>query len=112
MAQPISEDMQLAAETVLQSSSVRRIKLECDDYDDVRNEYSTAMRKSLKPVGDAILAARPVQLPATIDATWTTIDNAGLNNSLLPPSMEYSVRGPGLCRVERRGATHDQRRSG
>jgi Alpha-2-macroglobulin family/A-macroglobulin TED domain/MG2 domain/Carboxypeptidase regulatory-like domain/A-macroglobulin receptor binding domain len=94
MARPVSEDLQLAAEAVLLSNSVRRIKLEYDDYDDVRSEYSSTMQKSLKPVGEAILASRPARIPATIDATQTAVNNAGLDNSLLldPWGTHYKVQ--------------------
>ena len=94
MALPVPEDLQLAAEAVLQSNSFRPIKFEYDDYDDVRNEYSTAMLKSLKPVGNSILAAHPARLPATIDTTRALVKAAGLDNSVLldPWSTQYKVQ--------------------
>lgn len=52
------------------------------------------MQKSLKRVGDAILAARPARFPATIDATQSAVNNTGLNNFLLldPWSTQYRVQ--------------------
>lgn len=94
MSQPISDDLQLVAEAAFQYNIPVELKVEAEDHDDVRNDLSALMQKQLKPVGDAILAARPARLPGTLDGVRTFANAATLDPaSLLDPwDTPYRVK--------------------
>ena len=93
-SQPIPDDLQLAAEAGLQYNIPFQLAIESEDYDDVRNDLNALMRKALKPVGDAILAARPVRLPATLDGVHAITIAANLDAAVLldPWDTPYRVQ--------------------
>jgi hypothetical protein len=70
-----------------------RLALESENYDDAQNEYEAGIKEQLEPVGDAILAARPAQRPATLDGVRAIADAAGLDPALLldPWETPYKV---------------------
>ena len=69
------------------------MNIESEDYDAARNEYTASIAKQLKPVGDAILVARPEQLPATLEGVRAIADAARLDPALLldPWETPYKV---------------------
>ena len=97
-SQPISDAMQLVAEAGLAFSHYlympTQIHIEQDDHSEVSNEYESMMQKALKPVGEAILAARPARLPATLDAIRNIASVARLDEALLldPWNTPYRVQ--------------------
>ena len=94
MSQPVSDDLQLIAEAGLQYSIPLQLKIESEDQDDVRNDYSSAMQKQLKAVGDAILAARPARLPGTLEGVRAIANAASLDTAALvdPWDTPYRVQ--------------------
>jgi MG2 domain/Carboxypeptidase regulatory-like domain len=94
MSQPVSDDLQQVAEAALQNGVPFAVDLEAEDYTDSENEYEAGISKQLKPVGDAVLAARPERLPTTLDGVKAIADAAGLDAALLrdPWEMPYKVR--------------------
>ena len=94
MSQPVSDDLQLVAEAAFQYNIPVELKVASEDHDDVRNDLSALMEKQLKPVGDAILAARPARLPGTLDGVHTIANAAALDPaSLLDPwDTPYRVK--------------------
>jgi hypothetical protein len=93
MSKPVSDDMQLVAEAGLQHGIPFEMNLESEDYEDSQNAYEAGIKTQLKPVGDAILAARPQQLPATLDGVRAIADAAQLDPALLldPWQTPYKV---------------------
>lgn len=93
MSNPVSDDLQLVAEAGLQFNLPFEVTLESEQYDDARNNYEAGIKAQLKPMGEAILAARPERLPATLDGVRTIADAAGLDPALLvdPWETPYKV---------------------
>jgi hypothetical protein len=94
MSQPVSDDLDLAAEAELESDSSAGIQVEqSNDDDKARGEYETGMERSVKALGVAILAARPVRLPATFDAVEYIRRAAKLDDALVldPWTTPYKV---------------------
>jgi len=94
MSKPVSDDLQVVAEAGLQRNLPFILDLESEDYDDARSDYIALIQEQLKPVRDAILAARPAQLPATLDGVRAITDAAGLDVALLldPWETPYKVQ--------------------
>jgi hypothetical protein len=94
MSQPVSDDLQLVAEAGLQYSIPVELKIESEDLDDVRSDLSDLMQKQLKPIADAVLAARPARLPGTPDAVRDLANAAALEPALLldPWDTPYRVK--------------------
>lgn len=92
-SQPISDAMQLVADAGLGYYMPTQIRIEQADHDEVRYAYQSMMQKQLKPMGDAILAARPARLPATLDAVRSIVSAAKLDEALLldPWNTPYRV---------------------
>jgi hypothetical protein len=94
MSKPISDDLDLAAEVVLLNEINPGIRIEdSNDDDNARNQYEGVMKRSLKPLGEAVLAARPVRLPATLEAVQNIGRAAKLDDALLldPWKTPYKV---------------------
>jgi uncharacterized protein YfaS (alpha-2-macroglobulin family) len=94
MSKPVSDDLQLVAEAGLQHGIPFELNLESEDYEDSQNAYEAGIKTQLKPVGDAILAARPTQLPQTLDGLRAIADAARLDPALLldPWETPYKVQ--------------------
>jgi hypothetical protein len=97
-SQQISDGLQLVAEAGLGSNynifmSTRMSIAKADHYQ-ARNSFQIMMRNELKPVGDAVLAAQPARLPATLDAVRSITDAAKLDETLLidPWNTPYRVQ--------------------
>ncbi|HEY2470025.1 MAG TPA: alpha-2-macroglobulin family protein [Terracidiphilus sp.] len=92
-SKPIDEDLDLAAEAVLLNSSSEPLAIESNDDSSVRNEYQHQMELKVKPLGDSIVAAVPLNLPGTLDALEQIAANAKLNSGLLvdPWNVLYKV---------------------
>jgi len=94
MSKPVPDDLQVVTEAGLQRGAPFLMNLESEDYDAARNEYTASIAKQLKPVGDAILAARPERLPATLEGVRAIAVAARLDPALLldPWQTPYKVQ--------------------
>src|SRR6185437_7918185 len=94
LTQAISDDLDLAAEAVLEYAGNARGRMETHDYDEERSSFDTMMQKALEPVGRAILNARPVRMPEDASAIESITRAAGvLDSSLLDPwDIPYRTR--------------------
>jgi hypothetical protein len=63
----IDADLDLAAEALLLNSVSEPLVIESNDDSTVRSEYQQQMESKVKPLGQAILEANPLNLPATFD---------------------------------------------
>ena len=93
MSKPVPDDLDLAAEAVLQDSYHAGIEVESSENDTARSTYEAGMERSVKPLGAAVLAARPEQLPATFEAVQSVARAAKLDDALLldPWNTPYRV---------------------
>jgi len=93
MSNPVPDDLDLAAEAVLLDETRPGIQIENSNGDRARDEYEAGMKRSVKPLGQAILAARPERLPATLDAVQRIGRTANLDYALLldPWNTPYKV---------------------
>ncbi len=66
-SKPIDADLDLAAEALLLNSFSEPLAIESNDDSSVRNEYQQQMEQNVKPLGNAIMAAAPLDLPATLE---------------------------------------------
>jgi hypothetical protein len=90
---PIDSDLDLAAEAVLMSQGTGSVAIESNDDSDVRGEYQKQMEATLKPLGEAILAATPLDLPASSDELRHLAVAAKLDIAVLidPWNVPYKV---------------------
>jgi hypothetical protein len=93
MEQPVSSDLDLVAEAGLQYKSSPGIQIEESNDSSARNEYETAMKRNVQPLAEAVLAARPARLPATLDLLRSISRAAKLDDALLldPWNTPYRV---------------------
>ncbi len=93
MSKPVPDDLDLAAEAVLLDETRPEIQIEDSNDDSARTVYEEAMEKSVKPLGEAILATRPARLPATFEAVQRISRAAKLDDALLldPWNTPYRV---------------------
>jgi hypothetical protein len=84
-SKPIPEELDLVAETLIGGNAAQQITIlnNYEDNDSARDVYESAMQESLKPVGGAVLAARPERLPATLEAVQSIARAAKLDDALL-----------------------------
>ena len=92
-SKPIDTDLDLAAEAVLLNSVSEPLVIESNDDSTVRSEYQKQMEAAVKPLGQAILAAGPLNLPATFDEVKQFAADAKLNAGFLvdPWNVPYKV---------------------
>ena len=92
-SKPIDADLDLAAEAVLLNSVSEPLVIESNDDSTVRSDYQKQMEAAVKPLGEAILAAGPLNLPATFDAVKEFAVDAKLNAGFLvdPWNVPYKV---------------------
>lgn len=92
-SKPISSDLDLAAEAVLMYSGRDMLEITSNDDSSVRNEYEQQMEKDLRPLRDAILAANPEILPATVEELRRIAVEAKLDEGILldPWNTPYKV---------------------
>jgi hypothetical protein len=92
-SKPIDTDLDLAAEAVLLNSASESLAIESNDYSTVRNEYQQQMQATVKPLGQAILAAGPLNLPATLEEVKPYAVDAKLNAGILvdPWNVPFKV---------------------
>jgi hypothetical protein len=93
MTKPVPDDLDLAAEAVLLDEIRPGIRIEDSNNDSARDEYESGMERSVKPLGEAVLKARPERLPATLDAVQRISRAAKLDDALLldPWNTPYKV---------------------
>ncbi|MGD0903766.1 MAG: alpha-2-macroglobulin family protein, partial [Terracidiphilus sp.] len=93
MSKPVADDLDLAAEAVLMDGYRAGIEVESSENDNARNTYEAGMERSVKPLGAAVLAARPERLPATFEAVQSVARAAKLDDALLldPWNTPYRV---------------------
>jgi hypothetical protein len=93
MSRPVPDDLNLAAEAGLQDTTLPGMQVETSDYEDARSVYESGMERDVKPLGEAILAARPQRLPASINAVRSIARAAKLDDALLldPWATPYKV---------------------
>jgi hypothetical protein len=92
-SKPIDTDLDLAAEAVLLNSASEPLVIESNDDSIVRSEYQKQMEAAVRPLGQAILAAGPLNLPATFDEVKQFAADAKLNAGFLvdPWNVPYKV---------------------
>ena len=92
-SRPIDADLDLAAEAVLLNSVSVPLAIESNDDSTVRSEYQKQMEAVVKPLGEAILAAGPLNLPATFEEVKQFAADAKLNAGFLvdPWNVPYKV---------------------
>ena len=83
MTQPVPEDLQLAAEALLQENYQSGISVEAPDDSASSNQYETAMAEALKPLGVAVLDAKPEHLTADMDKIRAAAKQAKLGEGIL-----------------------------
>jgi hypothetical protein len=93
MSRPVPDDLDLVAEADLQYSRLPGIEVETSEDDSERSAYESEMKRNVGPLREAILAARPVRLPETIEAVRSIAGAAKLDDSLLldPWDTPYRV---------------------
>jgi len=93
-AQPIPDDLEMAAEKLLLWPNINRIEIEANYDNTVREEYETAMNRVLEPLDKAVLQARPTRLPGSLDALQAIARAAKLDDAILidPWNTPYRVR--------------------
>jgi hypothetical protein len=91
--QPIDPDLDLAAEAMLLNSASEPVAIESNDDSTVRCAYEQQMETSVKPLGKAILAANPLNLPATFAEVKHYAEDAKSNPEILldPWNVAYKV---------------------
>jgi uncharacterized protein YfaS (alpha-2-macroglobulin family) len=99
MSKPVDDDLDLFAEAKLQSENGLGISLEESSENDAPDQYISIMAASLRPVGEAVLAARPARLPATLEDVRSITQAAKIDDSELldpwgtPYKVEVSIVG-------------------
>ncbi|HEV2134819.1 MAG TPA: MG2 domain-containing protein [Terracidiphilus sp.] len=90
---PVDFDLDLAAEAILMNQGTGPIAIESNDDSDVRNQYQKQMEAAVKPLGEAILAAAPPNLPASLDELRPIAAAAKLDGDVLidPWNVPYKV---------------------
>ena len=89
----IDTDLDLAAEAMLLNSASEPLVIESNDESAIRSEYQQQMETAVKPLGQVILAAGPLNLPATFEEVKRFAADAKLNAGLLldPWNVPYKV---------------------
>ena len=84
-SKPIPAELDLVAETLIGNSAVQELLIQNnhEDNESERSTYESAMQESLKQVGEAVLAARPERLPATLETVRSITRAAKLDDVLL-----------------------------
>jgi hypothetical protein len=92
-SKPMDTDLDLAAEAVLLNSVSEPLVIESNDDSIVRGEYQQQMEAVVRPLGQAILAAGPLSLPATFEEVNQFAASAKLNAGFLidPWNVPYKV---------------------
>jgi hypothetical protein len=83
LSQPISGDLDIAAEKMLVNAQGGGTEIEAESNDEARNAYEAVMKQDLKVLGDAVLAARTLHLPASMEEIRGIARNAKLKDVLL-----------------------------
>jgi hypothetical protein len=94
MSRPVPDDLDLAAEALLKVEIGAEVVLdESYEGNGEREEFEAAMERNVKPLGVAVLAARPARLPATLDLLQSISRAAKLDDALLldPWNTPYRV---------------------
>jgi hypothetical protein len=93
MEQPVPNDLDLAAEAVLQDNLRDGVQIEESNDSSARNEYEAGMKRNVQPLEKAVLADRPARLPATLDSLQSISRAAKLDDALLrdPWNTPYRV---------------------
>jgi hypothetical protein len=83
MSQEVPDDLDLAAEAVLQFTYNVPGSIEAEDYDEERSSYSSMMEKTLAPVGDALRKILPARFPESAPAIENITRAADIPDSVL-----------------------------
>ena len=83
--QPIPDDLDLAAEAVLQYVGSARVSIEAEDYSDEIAKYTTLMKDALTPLGKALLDANPQKLPTAPEAVLAAAGPQISTDAMLDP---------------------------
>jgi hypothetical protein len=94
-SKPISADLDLVAEDLVGGSAVEQVVIQSnnDEEHSARDEYEAGMKRSVKPLSEAVLKARPERLPATLETVQRIGRAAKLDDALLldPWNTPYRV---------------------
>ena len=99
MMQPVPDELELAAEALLSESYRSNISVESVDDHDIRDEFETLMADALKPLGHALLDAKPEHLSADIDNIAKAAKQAKLSETVLLDPWNHPYRA--LLETER-----------
>lgn len=83
MTQDVTDDLQLAAEALLQETYQAEESVDSEDSTDIREEYESSMTDALKPLGSALLSSKPDHLTADLDKIRELALQSKLNDAIL-----------------------------
>jgi Large extracellular alpha-helical protein len=83
MTQDVTNDLQLAAEAVLQETYQAEESVDSEDSTDIREEYESSMTDALKPLGSALLSSKPEHLTADLGKIREVALQSKLNQAIL-----------------------------
>ena len=92
MTQTVSDDLQLAAEALLQENYRSDVIVESQDTSDIRDEYETTMTKALNPLGVALLGAKPEHLTSDLGSIAAAAKQAKLSAEVLLDPWHVAYR--------------------
>jgi hypothetical protein len=92
MTLPVPDDLQLAAEAVLEESYQNDINVEQEDTTEASNQYQSLMDKALAPLGHALLAAKLEHLTADLNRIRETSSQVKLKDSILLDPWDDAYR--------------------
>jgi hypothetical protein len=92
-SQPVEDDLDLAAEAILLNQSTDSLAIQSNEENEVRSEYQHQMEAQVKPLGEAILAGAPLNLPTTLEEARKFAVDAKLSPEILvdPWNVPYKV---------------------
>jgi hypothetical protein len=92
-SKPVDTDLDLAAEALLLNTYTESLTIESNDDSSVRTDYQHQMEAAVKPLGEAILAAAPLNLPVTLEEVKQFVASAKLDAGVLvdPWNVPYKV---------------------
>ena len=83
LSQPIPENLDIAAEKLLAGYGNAGLQIEAESDDDEREAYETAMKQDLNILGNAVLEARTLHLPASMEEIRGIVRGAKLKDTLM-----------------------------
>lgn len=94
MSQPVSSELDLAAEAVLMDFDHAELEITSTDESEVRGQYEEQIKRAVKPLGDAILKANPESLPSSAEDLKKFSAGANFSEAILldPWNTPYQAK--------------------